>query len=52
MNDTMRAAADFLLSHDNYDILTHDYPDGDTLGSGSLRKDSKSRALTLRPSSA
>jgi phosphoesterase RecJ-like protein len=30
----MRAAADFLLSHDNYDILTHDYPDGDTLGSG------------------
>ena len=34
MNDTMRAAADFLLSHDNYDILTHDYPDGDTLGSG------------------
>ena len=34
MNDAMRAAADFLLSHDNYDILTHDYPDGDTLGSG------------------
>ena len=34
MNDTMRTAADFLMSHDNYDILTHDYPDGDTLGSG------------------
>ena len=29
-----RAAADFLLSHDNYEILTHTYPDGDTLGSG------------------
>lgn len=26
--------AKFLLSHDNYEILTHDYPDGDTLGSG------------------
>ncbi|MER2080571.1 MAG: bifunctional oligoribonuclease/PAP phosphatase NrnA [Ruminococcus sp.] len=29
-----RAAADFLLSHDNYEILTHTNPDGDTLGSG------------------
>ena len=29
-----QAAADFLLSHDNYEILTHAYPDGDTLGSG------------------
>ena len=29
-----QAAADFLLSHDNYEILTHTYPDGDTLGSG------------------
>lgn len=27
-------AAQFLLSHDNYEILTHAYPDGDTLGSG------------------
>lgn len=24
----------FLKSHDNYEILTHAYPDGDTLGSG------------------
>ena len=29
-----QAAADFLRSHDNYEILTHAYPDGDTLGSG------------------
>ena len=34
MNDALRAAAEFLLSHDNYDILTHEFPDGDTLGSG------------------
>lgn len=27
-------AARFLEVHDNYDILTHAYPDGDTLGSG------------------
>lgn len=27
-------AVKFLLSHDNYEILTHAYPDGDTLGSG------------------
>lgn len=27
-------AVQFLLSHDNYEILTHAYPDGDTLGSG------------------
>lgn len=26
--------AQFLQTHDNYDILTHAYPDGDTLGSG------------------
>ena len=26
--------ARFLEAHDNYDILTHAYPDGDTLGSG------------------
>ena len=29
-----QAAADFLLAHDNYEILTHANPDGDTLGSG------------------
>ena len=34
MNDSLRQAAEFLMSHDNYDILTHAYPDGDTLGSG------------------
>ena len=34
MSDSLRQAAEFLLSHDNYDILTHAYPDGDTLGSG------------------
>ena len=27
-------AAQFLLSRDNFEILTHAYPDGDTLGSG------------------
>lgn len=27
-------AAEFLLSRDNFEILTHAYPDGDTLGSG------------------
>lgn len=27
-------AARFFEAHDNYDILTHAYPDGDTLGSG------------------
>lgn len=26
--------AEFLKSHDNFEILTHAYPDGDTLGSG------------------
>ncbi len=30
----LKQAADFLLSHDNFDIITHAYPDGDTLGSG------------------
>lgn len=34
MNEEMRAAAAFLRERDNYEILTHDYPDGDTLGSG------------------
>ena len=34
MTDKMREAAAFLREHDNYEILTHDYPDGDTLGSG------------------
>lgn len=32
--NSLRDAADFLLSRDNFEILTHDYPDGDTLGSG------------------
>lgn len=31
---TLNNAAEFLLAHDNYEILTHAYPDGDTLGSG------------------
>ena len=26
--------ANFLKEHDNFEILTHAYPDGDTLGSG------------------
>ncbi len=30
---TVKEAAEFLRLHDNYEILTHDYPDGDTLGS-------------------
>ena len=34
MNEKLRQAADFLLSRDCFEILTHDYPDGDTLGSG------------------
>ena len=34
MTDTLRQVAAFLRAHDNYEILTHDYPDGDTLGSG------------------
>ena len=29
-----KQAADFLLAHDDYEILTHANPDGDTLGSG------------------
>ena len=31
-NLTIRNAADFLLQHDNYTILTHRRPDGDTVG--------------------
>ncbi len=34
MKEKFEEAARFLRSHDNYEILTHDYPDGDTLGSG------------------
>ena len=30
---TYREAAEFLKSHDNYLILTHKRPDGDTIGS-------------------
>ena len=33
MTEQLSAVAAFLRRHDNYDILTHDYPDGDTLGS-------------------
>lgn len=31
---SLEQVAAFLRSHDNYHILTHAYPDGDTLGSG------------------
>ncbi len=31
---SINQVADFLLSRDNFEILTHAYPDGDTLGSG------------------
>lgn len=31
---TLNKVADFLLARDNFEILTHAYPDGDTLGSG------------------
>lgn len=34
MTDKLRQVAAFLQSRDNFEILTHDYPDGDTLGSG------------------
>lgn len=33
MTDQLRATAAFLRERDCFDILTHDYPDGDTLGS-------------------
>ena len=31
---TIKEIADVLKAHDNYEILTHNYPDGDCLGSG------------------
>lgn len=34
MTDKLRETAAFLRERDCFDILTHDYPDGDTLGSG------------------
>lgn len=34
MTEKLREAAAFFKAHDNFEILTHDYPDGDTLGSG------------------
>ena len=34
MNEQYKAAAAFLRERDCFDILTHDCPDGDTLGSG------------------
>ena len=30
---TVKEAAEFLRLHNNFELLTHDYPDGDTLGS-------------------
>lgn len=34
MNISLTEAAEFLKNHDNYYILTHQSPDGDTMGSG------------------
>ena len=34
MTDKLKETAAFLRERDCFDILTHDYPDGDTLGSG------------------
>ena len=34
MTLALEGVASFLLEHDNYLILTHAHPDGDTLGSG------------------
>ena len=31
---TLSKVAEFLLNHDNFTVLTHAHPDGDTLGSG------------------
>ena len=31
---TLASVCEFLKSHDNYVVLTHASPDGDTLGSG------------------
>ena len=34
MNISLTETAEFLKNHDNYYILTHQSPDGDTMGSG------------------
>lgn len=34
MNINLKEVATFLLEHDNFTIMTHAHPDGDTLGSG------------------
>ena len=51
---TLNETADFLLSHDNYAILTHRRPDGDTLGSSAalcriLRNMGKTAHLLRNP---
>ena len=51
---TLNETAEFLLSHDNYAILTHRRPDGDTLGSSAalcriLRAMGKTAHLLTNP---
>ena len=51
---TMRDTAEFLLTHDNYCILTHRRPDGDTLGSAAalcriLRRQGKTAHILRNP---
>lgn len=51
---SLRETAEFLLSHDNYLLLTHRRPDGDTVGSNAalcraLRKLGKRAALYANP---
>ena len=51
---TLNETADYLLSHDNYAILTHRRPDGDTLGSSAalcriLRNMGKTAHLLRNP---
>lgn len=51
---SLRETAEFLLSHDNYLLLTHRRPDGDTVGSNAalcraLRKLGKQAALYANP---
>ena len=51
---TRNEAAEYLLSHDHYIIITHRRPDGDTIGSaaalcGGLRKIGKTAAILENP---
>ena len=51
---TMRDTAEYLLTHDNYCILTHRRPDGDTLGSAAalcrlLRRQGKTAHILRNP---